>query len=306
MSFMTYTALDTRQKAANSASTSGTRLASSQPWPKTRPRKMNPFLIHWCGRIKRMSDLAKRSVLCRAGGSAKVALAEIAMPLRKVTGDGVEALAHGLQHPLPIRGEIESTAQHDMKGRTRKCELFVFNGAEVGPILRVFGRGLAQHEDIPAVQPPEIGQDVVVSRVRGCGAEYGHMPARMKGRDRRHRVSVGGEIEFRFVGFQLPEDFRHAGVIHDAVVETGALPGVERQHRRGDDHGDVEGAECPEVEYRAPQLLARQQPARRDEKGKAQRPASNASRSASPRRARRRIRRGARRRRRKIASPAPR
>src|SRR5712692_4966494 len=153
MSFMTYTALDTRQNAANSARTSATRLASSQPWPKTRPRKTNPFLIHWCGRIKRMSDLAKGSTLCRAGGSAEIALAEIATSLRKVPGYGVEALAHGLQHPLPICAEIESTPQHDMKDRTRKRELPVFDGAEVGPIVCITGRILAQHQDVLAVEP---------------------------------------------------------------------------------------------------------------------------------------------------------
>src|SRR5436309_10119633 len=266
MSFRMYTALETRQKAANKTSTSATSLGSLHPWPKTTPMKRNPFLIHWWGRIRRMRALVIGSVLYRAGRRAQIALAEIAVSLRQVPGNGVVTLLQRLQYLLAIRGEIESTAQHDMKGRTRKCELLVFNGAEVGPILRVFGRGLAQHEDIPAVQPPEIGQDVVVPRVRGCGAEYGHMPARMKGRDCRHRVSVGGEIEFHLVGFQLPEDFRHADVIHDSVVETGALPGVERQHRRGHDRGDVEGAQCREVEYRAPQLLARQQPASRDEK----------------------------------------
>src|SRR5229473_815525 len=111
-----------------------------------------------------MSDLAKGSVLRGAGGSAEIALAEIAMSLRKVPGNCVEALAHGLQHPLPINGEIESAAQHEMEGRARERELLVFDAAEVGPIVGVFGRGLAQHEDIPALQPPEIGQDVVVPR----------------------------------------------------------------------------------------------------------------------------------------------
>src|SRR5712691_9016458 len=266
MSFMTYTALDTRQKAPNRASASATRPASSQPWPKTRPRKTNPFLIHWCGRIKPMSDLATGSDLRRASGSAEIALAEIAASPGKVPGYRVEALERGLQHPLPICAEFESTAQHDVKSRTRKRELPVFDGAEVRPVVGIRGRILAQHQDVPAVEPPEIGQDVVVACVRGGGAEYGHVLARMKGRDRRHRVSVRGEVEFLRVGLQLTEDFRHAGVIHDAVVETRALPGVERQHRRGDDRGDVECAERSEVQDRAPQLLARQEPARRNEK----------------------------------------
>src|SRR5258708_4129360 len=142
MSLTTYTAHDTRQNAVNSASNSATRLASPQPWPKTRPRKTNPFLIHWCGRIKRMSDLAKESVLCRAGQSAEITLAEIATPLRKVPGHGVETLAHRLQHPLSIFGEIESAAQRDMKGRTRNRELPVFDGAEVGAIVGIAGKNI--------------------------------------------------------------------------------------------------------------------------------------------------------------------
>src|SRR6266540_7193974 len=140
MSFKAYTALETRQKAANSASASSTSLSSSQPCPKTRPRKTNPFLIHWCGRIKRMIDLAKGSVLRGAGGSVEIPLAEIAMSLRKVPGNGVEALAHGLQHPLPINGEIESAAQHEIKARARERELLVFDAAEVGPVVGIAGR----------------------------------------------------------------------------------------------------------------------------------------------------------------------
>ena len=57
-------------------------------------------------------------VLCRAGWSTEIALAEVATSLGKVPGNGVEAFAHGLQYPLPIDGEIESSAQHDIKGRT--------------------------------------------------------------------------------------------------------------------------------------------------------------------------------------------
>src|SRR5712691_8251585 len=163
MSFRTYTALDTRQKAANSASTSPTSLSSSQPCPKTRPAKTNPFLIHWCGRIRRMSALAKGSVLRRARRRAEVALAEIAAALRQVPGDGVIALARGLQHPLAVRDR-----------------------PEIRPVAGVLRRGLAQDQDVPAVEPPEIGEDVVVPRVRGRGAEYDDVAARVKGRDRRH------------------------------------------------------------------------------------------------------------------------
>src|SRR5712691_8107860 len=266
MSFRTYTALDTRQKAANSASTSPTSLSSSQPCPKTRPAKTNPFLIHWCGRIRRMSALAKGSVLRRARRRAEVALAEIAAALRQVPRDGVIALARGLQHPLAIRGEIESAAEDDVKGGAGDRECAVLDRPEIRPVAGVLRRGLAQYQDVPAVEPPEIGKDVVVPRVRGRGAEYDDVAARVKGRDRRHRVSVGGEFEPVLVGPQLPEDFRHAGVIHDAVVETRAFPGLERQHRPGDDREDMERAECPEVRDRAPQLPAREQPARRDEK----------------------------------------
>src|SRR6266699_5593070 len=115
MSFKAYTALETRQKAANSASASPTSLSSSQPCPKTRPMKTNPFLIHWCGRIRRMSALAKL-VPRRARRRAEVALAEIAAALRQVPRDGVIALAHRLQHPLAVGGEIESAAEDDVKG----------------------------------------------------------------------------------------------------------------------------------------------------------------------------------------------
>src|SRR5712691_8734229 len=103
-----------------------------------------------------MSDLAKGSVLCRAGGSAEIALAEIAMSLRQVPGNGVEALAHRLQHPLPIFGKIESAAEHEMEGRSRERELLVFDAAEVGTILGIAGRILAQHQNVLAVEPPEV------------------------------------------------------------------------------------------------------------------------------------------------------
>src|SRR5258708_19416526 len=109
-----------------------------------------------------MSDLAKESVLYRAGQSAEITLAEIATPLRKVPGNGVETLAHRLQHPLSIFGEIESAAQRDMKGRTRNRELPVFDGAEVGAIVGIAGRILAHHQNVLPAKPPEIRQDAVV------------------------------------------------------------------------------------------------------------------------------------------------
>src|SRR6267378_3832626 len=234
MSLRIYTALEVRQKAANKTSASATRLASLHPCPKTTPTKRNPFLSHWCGRIRRTRAPVIGSVLCRAGRRAQIVLAEIAASLRQVPGNGVVPPLQRLQDLLPVRGEIEPAAEDHMKGRAGGRDRAVLDEAEVGPIVGVTGRILAQHQDVLAVEPPEIGEDVVVARIRGAGAEYGNVPARMEGRYRRHRVSVGGELEFLPVWLQLTEDFRHAGVIHDAVVETRALPGIERQHRRGD------------------------------------------------------------------------
>src|SRR5439155_14921606 len=183
--------LETRQKAANRTSASATSPASFHPWPKTTPMKRNPFLIHWCGRKRRMRALVIGSVLCRAGRRAQIALAEIAVSLRQVPGNGVVTLLQRFQDPLAVRSEIEAAAEDHMKGRTPESELPVFDGAEIGPVVGIAGRILAQHQNVLAVEPPEIGQDVVVPRVRRGGAEYGHAPARMKGRDRRHRVPVG-------------------------------------------------------------------------------------------------------------------
>src|SRR5437879_1730097 len=248
MSFMIYTALEARQKAANKTSASATSLASLHPWPKTTPMKRNPFLIHWCGRIRRMRALVIGSVLRRAGRGAQVALAEIAVSLRQVPGNGVVPLLQRLQDLLPVRREIEPAAEDHVKGRAGCRDRPVFDGAEVGPVVGITGCVLAQHQDVLAVEPPEIGEAVGVARVGGGGSEYGHVPARMKGGDRRHRVSVGGELEVLRVRLQLTEDFRHAGVIHDAVVETRALPGLEQRYCRHEDRRDMQGAEDPEIE----------------------------------------------------------
>src|SRR5207247_9778641 len=122
----------------------------------------SPFLFHWVGRKSRMGAIVFGSVLCRAGGRAQIALAEIAVSLRQVPGNGVVTLLQRFQDPLAVRSEIEAAAEDHMKGRIPESELPVFDGAEIGPVVGIAGRILAQHQNDLAVAPPEIGQDAVL------------------------------------------------------------------------------------------------------------------------------------------------
>src|SRR5258706_5870251 len=122
MSLRIYTALEARQKATNKTSASATSRASVHPWPKTTPMKRNPFLIHWCGRIRRTRALVIGSVLCRAGRRAQIALAEITATLRQVPGNGVVPPLQRLQGLLPGSGGNLTPGAGHIEGCARPPE----------------------------------------------------------------------------------------------------------------------------------------------------------------------------------------
>src|SRR5882672_9132586 len=189
----------------------------------------------------------------RTGLVAEIALAE------------VEALPHRLQDARAIRSEIEPAAENQMEGRAGERELPVLDRAEIGTVLGVLGLVLAQHENVPAVERPEVGLDIVLPRVRRPAPEYEEVLAGIEGRSDRRRIAVGGEREIALVGPDLLEDVVDAYVVDDSVVGATPLPGLKRQRRRRGDRHDVEDAERAEVDDRQAQLLARQQPACEDE-----------------------------------------
>src|SRR5215467_8589842 len=96
-------------------------------------------------RVRRLAARCKvLSASCGTERRVEIPLAKIAAPLRQIAGDRVEAIARGLEHALPIRGEIESAAEHEMEGRARERELPVLDRLEVRAVLGILGRVLAQ------------------------------------------------------------------------------------------------------------------------------------------------------------------
>src|SRR5215467_8170735 len=100
-------------------------------------------------RVRRLAARCKvLSASCGTERRVEIPLTKVASPLRQVAGDRVVAIAHGLEHALAIRSEIESAPEDQMEGRARERESPVLDRLEVGTVLGILGRVLAKHEDI--------------------------------------------------------------------------------------------------------------------------------------------------------------